>query len=83
MVGLISRATKGAGASLSDKHALTFLRALYDLMRVNIAYETTPGDIIDGLRRAGKKASDYRGPKLQPLRPAAVTTRSLHEAKAV
>src|SRR5262249_48887873 len=49
VVGMLGQATGGAGTSLSDRHAMTFLRALYDLMRANIKYETTPGDQIDGL----------------------------------
>jgi hypothetical protein len=49
VVGMLGQATGGVGPSLSDRHAMTFLRALYDLMRANIKYETTPGDRIDGL----------------------------------
>jgi Tfp pilus assembly protein PilF len=51
VVGLVSKATRGAGAALSDAEAMTFLRSFYDLTRVNISYETTPGDVIDGLNR--------------------------------
>jgi hypothetical protein len=49
VVGQIGHATGGTGTSLNDAEALTFLRALYELMRANIKYETTPGNRIDGL----------------------------------
>jgi hypothetical protein len=49
VLGQLGRATGGKGTSLDDREAVTFLRALYDLMRANIKYETTPGDQIDGL----------------------------------
>jgi tetratricopeptide (TPR) repeat protein len=49
VVGLLGHATGGTGTSLNDREAVIFLRALYDLMRANIKYETTPGNRIDGL----------------------------------
>jgi hypothetical protein len=49
VVGLLGKATGGAATSLRDEDALAFLRALYDLMRANVKYETTPGDRVDGL----------------------------------
>jgi tetratricopeptide (TPR) repeat protein len=49
VVARLGWATRGTGTSLNDKEAITFLRALYDLMRANIKYETTPGNRIDGL----------------------------------
>jgi tetratricopeptide (TPR) repeat protein len=49
VVGRLGHATGGVATTRTDQEALTFLRALYDLMRANIKYETTPGDRIDGL----------------------------------
>jgi Flp pilus assembly protein TadD len=49
VVGLLGKEIKGAPVAARDSAAMAFLRALYDLMRVNIAYETTPGNVIDGL----------------------------------
>jgi tetratricopeptide (TPR) repeat protein len=50
VVGMLSKTTSGAATAASDRAAIAFMKALYNLMRVNISYETTPGDIIDGLR---------------------------------
>jgi hypothetical protein len=49
VVGRLGRSTAGAAPALRDDHALRFLRAAYDLLRLNIAYETTPGGAVDGL----------------------------------
>jgi hypothetical protein len=50
VVGMVSQATGGAGASIDDESALKFLGTLYNLFRENIAYETTPGELQpDGL----------------------------------
>jgi Flp pilus assembly protein TadD len=51
LVGKVSKVTRGAGASLGDAEATAFLKGFYDMTRVNISYETTPGDVIDGLTR--------------------------------
>jgi hypothetical protein len=51
VVGLVSKATRGAGAALGDAEAMAFLKGFYDLTRANISYETTPGNVIDGLNR--------------------------------
>jgi hypothetical protein len=45
---LVSRSIGGRGAALSDEDAKKFLEGLYNLMRHNIAYETTAGNLIDG-----------------------------------
>ena len=50
VLGMISKATGGAGASINDESALRFLGTLYNLLRENVAYETTPGGMQpDGL----------------------------------
>jgi hypothetical protein len=49
VVGMVSKLTGGAGANLSDKNALAFMRELFNIFRANIAYETTNGDWVDGL----------------------------------
>src|SRR4029079_2687095 len=41
--------TGGAGATISDEQALLFMGTLYNLLRQNIAYETTPGSWQQGL----------------------------------
>jgi hypothetical protein len=49
VVGMLSKTTQGAAAGITDRDAMVFLQALFDLMRCNISYETTPGSVIDGL----------------------------------
>lgn len=51
VVGMISRAIQGEGSTLSDEGAMAFLGALYNLFRENIAYENTPGGLVDGFLR--------------------------------
>jgi|GEM_PF-6597937 len=49
IVGLISKSTAGKGAVTTDANALKFLGTLYNLLAANVAYETTPGGVEDGL----------------------------------
>jgi hypothetical protein len=51
VVGLLSKATGRAAVKRSDEEAMMLLRALYNLMRVNIAHEIAPVDMFEGLRR--------------------------------
>jgi hypothetical protein len=49
VVGMLHKLNGGKGASASDEGALLFMRALYDLFRVNIAYEGAKGDVVEGV----------------------------------
>jgi hypothetical protein len=49
VVGKLSKAMGGASPTDTDRAAGLFLKALYNLMRSNIAYETARGSVIDGL----------------------------------
>jgi hypothetical protein len=48
VLGVINKQIGGAGASASDRGAMLFLEALYNLFRANIAYEGAKGDVFDG-----------------------------------
>jgi serine/threonine protein kinase len=49
VVGMLHKVNGGKGASASDEGALLFMQALYDLFRVNIAYEGAKGDFDEGV----------------------------------